>query len=85
MIMPTHKELSEEETHKIVRWILKNGARNDVSYYIGTEGSFRLAAPDTLCKKGGIVLTATYTDHGLKDKPDQKLSGQDVVIIQASK
>ena len=80
--MPTHQELTREETQKMVDWIFKNGAEQDVSYYRGTEGSFRIKPPVGAQRKGVLVLIATYTDHGTKDKPKQNLRGQDAIILQ---
>lgn len=80
--MPTHQELTIEETQKMVDWIFKNGAEQNVSYYRGTEGSFRIKPPVAAQRQGVLVLIATYTDHGTKDKPKQNLRGQDAVILK---
>jgi cytochrome c len=77
--MPTHPELSIAETRSAVQWILKNSADPNVSYYIGLEGFFRIS-PAT---KGAYVLTASYTDHGLKDVPGKRLRAKDVVTIKS--
>jgi len=76
--MPPHPELSVTDIKSIVQWITKNAADPNVSYYVGTDGYFRFK-PDV--QKGVYQLTASYTDHGLKDVPGKKLRGQDVVII----
>lgn len=80
--MPTHHELTIEETQKMVDWILKNGAEQNVSYYRGTEGSFRIKSPVAAQPQGFLVLVASYTDHGTKDKPKQNLTGQDAIILK---
>ncbi len=80
--MPTHTELTREETQEMATWILKNGTEPDVNYYRGTEGSFKIKSPVAAKGKGLFVLTASYTDHGLKDKPKQNLRGQDIIMIQ---
>jgi cytochrome c len=80
--MPTHQELTIEETQKMVDWIFKNGAEQNVSYYRGTEGSFRIKPPVAAERKGVLVLIASYTDHGTKDKPQQNLRGQDAIILK---
>jgi len=69
--MPTHPELKQEEAEAIVRWVLQNGAKPDVSYCIGAEGVFKRKAV-----KGAYVLTASYVDHGKKE-------GQDRVVVKA--
>jgi len=77
--MPTHHELTVPETKSAVQWILKNAADPNVSYYTGLEGFFRIN-PAT---KGTYILTASYTDHGLKDVPGKRIRATDVVIIQS--
>jgi cytochrome c len=76
--MPPHPELSIADIKSIVQWITKNAADPYVNYYVGTDGYFRFK-PDA--QKGIYQLTASYTDHGLKDVPGKKLKGQDVVTI----
>jgi len=81
--MPTHPELTKEETQNVVQWILKNAADPNRNYYIGTEGSFRLKPPVASTQKGAFMLTASYTDHGLKDGSKSRLKGQDIAIIHS--
>ena len=81
--MPTHPELTEEETQNMVQWILKNATNPNINYYIGTEGSFRIKQPVGSAQNAAYILTASYTDHGLKDGSKQRLKGQDVVIISS--
>jgi cytochrome c len=76
--MPAHPELSATDIKNIVQWITKNAADPNVNYYVGTDGYFRFK-PDA--PKGTYQLTASYTDHGLKDAPGKKQKGQDVVTI----
>jgi cytochrome c len=81
--MPTHPELTTEEAASTVKWILKQANDPNISYYTGTEGSFRTRPAGTE-KKGTYILTASYTDHGPKSAPGkQRLQGQDVVILQS--
>lgn len=77
--MPPHPELSVTDIESIVQWITKSAADPNVNYYAGTDGYFRFK---TDAQKGMYQLTASYTDHGLKDVPGKKLRGQDVVLIQ---
>jgi cytochrome c len=76
--MPAHPELSVAEIKSIAQWILKNAVDQNVTYYVGTDGYFRFKpnAP-----KGTYQLTASYTDHGLKDVPGKRLKGQDIITI----
>lgn len=66
IVMPTHYELSEEETGKMVKWILKFNKKKNVQYYLGSEGSYRVEKP--------VVLTASYLDH-------HKAIGEDRILI----
>jgi cytochrome c len=82
--MPTHPELSNEEIKSTVQWILKNSANPDVNYYIGLTGVFLTKSSPAPKLKGVYVLTASYTDHGLKGTPGkQRLKGEDVVVLQS--
>jgi cytochrome c len=76
--MPPHPELTAADIKSIVQWITRSAADANVNYYVGTDGYFRFK-PDA--QKGTYQLTASYTDHGLKDVPGKKLKGQDVVTI----
>jgi cytochrome c len=80
--MPTHAELSNAEIETVVKWMYKQAADQNVSYYTGLEGIFRTkAAPAD--KKGTYIITASYTDHGLKAAPGkQRLTGRDVMVLQ---
>jgi len=59
--MPTHPELSVEETMNMVKWILDNGDSEGVMYYLGTEGAVRLMKPQVEGKS--ITLAASYLDR----------------------
>jgi hypothetical protein len=82
--MPNHPELTMEQAAACVTWILKTAADPKTSYYTGTEGTFRVTVPaDSKTKdKGVIVLIASYTDHGLKDDPSQRMQGHDAIRIR---
>jgi cytochrome c len=79
--MPPHPELSVTDIKSIAQWIMKNATDPTANYYVGTDGYFRIK-PDAPAK-GIYQLTASYTDHGLKDVPGSKrLRGQDVITIR---
>ena len=82
--MPSHPELTTEQAAACVTWILKTAADPETHYYTGTEGSFRVTIPpDSKAKdKGMLVLIASYTDHGLKDDPNQRMQGRDAIRIR---
>jgi cytochrome c len=73
--MPSHPELSSGAIRATVRWILRNAARPDRSWYFGTSGILHVDHP------GAYTLTATYTDHGTKEEPGARLSGSDRITI----
>jgi cytochrome c len=76
--MPPHPELSVNEIKSIVQWITKNAADPNVNYYVGTDGYFRFKSD---AEQGTYQLTASYTDHGLKNINGKKLRGQDMIRI----
>lgn len=81
--MPTHPELSSEETKSAVQWIFKHAGDPNVNYYIGTEGNFRIKQPIASKPNTTYVLTASYVDHGLKTAPGkQRLKGDDAVVLR---
>ena len=82
--MPSHPELTVEQAAACVTWILKTAADPETNYYSGTEGTFRVAVPpDSKAKDMGmLVLIASYTDHGLKDDPSQRMQGRDAIRIR---
>jgi cytochrome c len=82
--MPSHPELTTAQAAACVTWILTTAADPQTTYYTGTEGSFRVVIPRDLRSKGHgtLVLIASYTDHGLKDDPGQRMQGRDVIGIQ---
>lgn len=81
--MPTHPELSKEQIQNMVSWILQNAANPGISYYIGTEGNFRIKPPVETTTKGSYVLTASYIDHGYKEDTTKHLKGLDVIVIRS--
>jgi cytochrome c len=82
--MPSHPELTMEQAAACVTWILKTAGDSESNYYTGTEGAFRVTVPsDSKSRdKGMLVLTASYTDHGLKDDPSQRMQGRDAIRIR---
>jgi cytochrome c len=79
--MPSHTELTTQQTREIVDWILKNGKDENLNYYIGTEGSVRVKATEVGNQKGGVVFSATYSDHGSKSNAQQSLTSKDVIVL----
>ena len=80
--MPSHARLTRGELHAIVLWILKDAANPDVSYHVGTQGAFRMAAPRTARRTGALVLTASYASPAPGGSPQQAAHGEDTVIVR---
>ena len=80
-VMPSHPELSNQEILEMLQWIMENAGRSNIEYFTGTEGSIKLTPPVNHQKNNSILLTASYTDHGVNGS--QKLKGQDSIVIYA--
>lgn len=79
--MPPHTELTEDQLHAIVLWIVKDAANPSVNYYVGTDGAIRMDAPGTPSPKGGMMLTASYTAPVPPADQGQAPHGDDTVIV----
>jgi cytochrome c len=75
--MPSHPELSIQQINSAVQWIFKNAADPAIIYYDATPGIIRL--PEN--RKGMFIITASYTDHGIKNTTEKHLKGYDRVAI----
>jgi cytochrome c551/c552 len=80
--MPPHPELTEDQLHAMVLWIMKDAANPSVNYYVGTEGAIRMEAAGTPDAKGGMLLTASYTSPAPAANPEQAPHGEDTVIVR---
>jgi len=80
--MPPNPDFTEEQTKQMVQWIFKYAGDPHRNYFVGTEGNFK-----TINKpangKGCYVLTASYTDHGIKGVPKSKQRGYATKIIRS--
>ena len=79
--MPTHPELTTQQTSEMVKWIMQITSDPTVHYYIGSEGPLHLNNPNN-SKTAACILTASYTDHGLKEDSTHRLKGQDIIMIR---
>jgi cytochrome c len=79
--MPSQTQLTEDQLHAIVLWIVKDAANPNVNYYVGTEGTFRMEGSGTPDAKAGIILTASYTSPAPTANPEQAPHGEDTVIV----
>jgi cytochrome c len=79
--MPAQAQLTDDQLHAIVQWIVNDAADPKVNYYVGTQGTFRMGASGTPDSKSGIVVTASYTSPAATANPDQAPHGEDTVIV----
>jgi cytochrome c551/c552 len=80
--MPPHPEFTEEQSHAIAHWIMKDAANPNVNYYVGTEGAIRMEAPATPGSRAGIILTASYTAAVPTTGNEQAPHGDASVIVR---
>lgn len=80
--MPPNPDFTEEQAKQMIQWILKNADNPNRNYFVGTEGNFK-----TIRKpangKGTYILTASYTDHGLKGIPKSNQRGYATIVIRS--
>ena len=61
---------------------IQDGENPNRNYYVGTEGNFKTRGkPDN--GKGSYILTASYTDHVLKEIPESNQRGQHTILIHS--
>lgn len=81
--MPPHPDLKIDQAREMVGWILNNSLDPDQSFVVGIEGAFRTREKtDNDAGTGIYVLTASYMDHGLKDRPQSSKQGQHTVVLK---
>jgi cytochrome c len=81
--MPSNPDLKTAQAREIIRWILKNNTNPDVTYLTGIQGAFRTKQkPETDSGKAAYILTASYTDHGLKGLPQLSKGVQHTIILK---
>jgi len=81
--MPPHPQLKTDQAKEIVRWILQNNKNPDVYYLVGTTGAIRTKEkPQKGAGAGVYVLTASYTDHGVKGTQQSGKRGYQTIILR---
>ncbi len=81
-VMPPNPDFTAEQSKQVIQWILKNAEDPNRNYYVGTEGTFKTRSrPEN--GKGSYVLTASYTDHGLKGISKSNQRGQHSIVIHS--
>lgn len=82
--MPPHPDLKIEQTKQIIDWVFQNNSNPDIAYFPGMEGAFRTKEkPANDAGKGVYILTASYTDHGLKDKQQLRKRGHHTIVLKS--
>jgi cytochrome c len=68
----------------MVRWILKNNSDSNKNYLAGTKGAIKTKEqPISPPKKGVLVLTASYMDHGSIDQRLNSKKGQTTLVLKS--
>ena len=82
--MPPHPELNTEQAKQIINWILQYNSNSDVTYFSGMEGTFRTQEkPAKDAGNGVYILTASYTDHGLKNNRQLRKRGHHTIMLKS--
>src|SRR5688572_2971433 len=80
--MPPNPDFTEEQSKQMIQWIFKNAEDPKRNYYVGTEGNFKtVSKPGN--GKGTYILTASYTDHGLKGIPKSNQRGHATIVVRS--
>jgi cytochrome c len=74
-VMPTHPELNAAIAQKMVQWILTYANDPGSNYFVGLQGVLTLNKPKTNIQNGVFIVTAFYTDHGITDFPNRRITG----------
>lgn len=80
-VMPSHPDLDDIQAENMVEWILSANIEPLKAYYKGTHGSFPVSTISPGKQIVAILLTATYTDHGVEDQLETRQTGWDKVLI----
>ena len=75
--MPSHPELNAGEIRQMVQWIRKYAAAPGLVFQNGLTGILQFPS----AKPGAYTITASYTDHGTPETPNQHLSGRDRITV----
>ncbi len=80
--MPPHPDLDKKQVEKMVNWILDNNTNPYKNYLTGIEGALRTKEkPESNYEKGVLVLTASYTDHGVNDNMHTPKQVQKTIVL----
>ena len=78
-MMPSHPDLSANESIEIARWIIKHGPDMDFDIRVGLKGVLQFPSNTKTREHGKYILIASYMDHGINGKDIKE--GKDVVLL----
>jgi cytochrome c len=81
--MSSHPDLTEAQAAQIVQWIFDNAEDPNHLYYSGTKGIIQIPPKPGNGAGGVYVLTASYTDHGIKNMPQTNQTGQHTLLLRS--
>jgi cytochrome c len=82
IIMPANPDLKSNMSRKMVSWILENNKDSDKYFLTGITGALKTRERPQNGGEGGVyVLTASYEDHGINNRPQSQKRGQHSVIL----
>ena len=82
--MPPHPDVTNVQAKDMLQWIFKNSTSPDLDYLVGFDGIIHTKPKPANPGSSVYVLTASYTDHGLPDKPNTQKRGQQILILRSS-
>ncbi|QHT65703.1 hypothetical protein GXP67_02990 [Rhodocytophaga rosea] len=81
--MASHPDLTQAQAEQIIQWVLENAQDPNRNYFSGTKGSFQIRARPATEKEGVYILTATYTDRGIKGRPQSGKNGLHTIMLRS--
>ncbi len=80
-MMPSHPELSANESVEMAKWIIKHGPDMDFDIRVGLKGMFKTRKASNDETHGQYSLIASYLDHGINGKDNKE--GIHVVLLNS--
>lgn len=81
--MPPHPDLNIKQVEKMVKWILDNNTNHYKNYLTGIEGAVRtIEKPKSNHEKGILIMTASYTDHGVNNHLQTSKQAQKTIVLK---
>lgn len=80
--MPPHDQFSHSEAMQMARFILEQGRDHHRWIYPGLKGMVRTLKKPAGETKGTLILTASYTDHGVNGDSLSRKRGSHSIVLQ---